>query len=114
MPRAQGFGILPTPDPTIASCISDEDVALGLKRLSDASNISGGRSLPSPLDETLGGRAETISSAASDSEKEEEEEDEEEGFEQPSLPIQQPYNKLEGGKAAQQSMSRKHQKIHNV
>ena len=27
-PRAQGFGILPTADPTIASCISDEDVAL--------------------------------------------------------------------------------------
>ena len=86
MPRAQGFGILPTPDPTIASCISDEDVALELKRLSDASNISGGRSLPSTLDKTLSGRAEATSSATSDSEKEEEEE-EEEGFEQRSLAI---------------------------
>ena len=32
-PRAQGFEILPTPDPTIAICISDEDVALQLMRL---------------------------------------------------------------------------------
>ena len=112
VPRAQGFGILPTPDPTIASCISDEDVALQLMRLGDASNISHGRTSASTLDDTLSGRAEATSSATSDSEEEEEEEEEE--FEQSSLPIQQPHTKLEGGKAAQQSMSRRHQKIHNA
>ena len=111
VPRAQGFGILPTPDPTIASCISDEDVALQLMRLGDASNISHGRTSASTLDDTLSGRAEATSSATSDSEEEEEEEEE---FEQPSLPIQQPHNKLEGGKAAQPLMSRRHQKIHNA
>ena len=117
VPRAQGFGILPTPDPTIASCISDEDVALQLMRLGDASNISHGRTSASTLDDTLSGRAEATSSATSDSEEGEEEgeeEEEEEEFEQPSLPIQQPHNKLEGGKALQQSMSRKHQKNHNA
>ena len=31
VPRAQGFGILPTPDPTIASHIPGEEVALQLK-----------------------------------------------------------------------------------
>ena len=112
VPRAQGFGILPTPDPTIASCISDEDVALQLMRLGDASNISHGRTSASTLDDTLSGRAEATSSATSDSE--EDEEDEEEEFEQSSLPIQQSHTKLEGGKAAQQSMSRRHQKIHSA
>ena len=29
-PRPSGSGIMPTPDPTIASCISDEDVAMQL------------------------------------------------------------------------------------
>ena len=67
MPRKQGFGILPTPDPTIASCISDEDVALQLMRLGDASNISHGRTSASTLDETLSGRADIASSASSES-----------------------------------------------
>ena len=44
--REQGFGILATPDPTIASCISDEDAALQLMRLGEASNISLGRRHP--------------------------------------------------------------------
>ena len=62
-----GIGILPTPDPTIASCISDEDVALQLMRLGDASNISHGRTSASTLDETLSGRADVASSATSES-----------------------------------------------
>ena len=67
MPRKQGFGILPTPDPTIASCISDEDVALQLMRLGDASNISHGRTSASTFDETLSGRADIASSGSSES-----------------------------------------------
>ena len=67
MPRAQGFGILPTPDPTVASCISDEDVALQLMRLGDASNISRGRTSASTLDDALSGRADAASSGTSES-----------------------------------------------
>lgn len=67
IPWGQGIGILPTPDPTIASCISDEDVALQLMRLGDASNISHGRTSASTLDETLSGRADVASSATSES-----------------------------------------------
>ena len=57
--------ILPTPDPTIASCISDEDVALQLMRLGDASNFSHGRTSASTMDDALSGRAEAASSATS-------------------------------------------------
>ncbi len=85
--RVQGFGILPTPDPTIASCISDEDVALQLMRLGDASNFSHGRTSASTLDETLSGRADVASSATSDSDEGSEK------TEQPSLPIPQGHNK---------------------
>lgn len=67
VPWGQGIGILPTPDPTIASCISDEDVALQLMRLGDASIISHGRTSASTLDETLSGRADVASSATSES-----------------------------------------------
>ena len=81
VPRAQGFGILPTPDPTIASCISDEDVALQLMRLGDASNLSHGRTSASTLDETLSGRADIASSATSESDEDSDQ------TEQPSLPI---------------------------
>ena len=105
VPRAQGFGILPTPDPTIASCISDEDVALQLMRLGDASNISHGRTSASTLDDTLSGRADAASSATSDS-------DEEEESEEPSLPAQKPPSKFGAGTASQLSMSRQYQK-HN-
>lgn len=65
--RSQNFGILPTPDPTVASCISDEDVALQLMRLGDTSNISHGRTSASTLDDALSGRADVASSATSDS-----------------------------------------------
>ncbi|KAI5306299.1 hypothetical protein KEM56_001513 [Ascosphaera pollenicola] len=50
-PYAQGAPILPTPDPTIASCISDEDVAVQLLRLHDASNFSHGRKSASTYDD---------------------------------------------------------------
>ncbi|KAL8916265.1 MAG: hypothetical protein Q9208_008620 [Pyrenodesmia sp. 3 TL-2023] len=74
-PRPQAFGILPTPDPTVASCISDEDVALQLMRLGDASNISHGRTSASTLDDALSGRAEIASSATSDSDEDSEDGD---------------------------------------
>lgn len=80
VPRGQGFGILPTPDPTIASCISDEDVALQLMRLGDASNLSHGRTSASTLDDALSSRANVASSATSESG------DEGEPTEQPPLP----------------------------
>ncbi|KAI4119548.1 MAG: hypothetical protein LQ345_000545 [Seirophora villosa] len=70
VPRPQAFGILPTPDPTVASCISDEDVALQLMRLGDASNISHGRTSASTLDDALSGRADAASSVTSDSDEE--------------------------------------------
>ncbi|KAL8698791.1 MAG: hypothetical protein Q9224_001693 [Gallowayella concinna] len=70
--KPQAFGILPTPDPTVASCISDEDVALQLMRLGDASNISHGRTSTSTLDDALSGRAEIASSASSDGDDESE------------------------------------------
>ncbi|MCJ1308976.1 hypothetical protein MMC25_002631 [Agyrium rufum] len=78
--RPSGVGIMPTPDPTIASCISDEDVALQLMRLGDASNISHGRTSASTLDDAFSGRADAASSATSDSG------DESDTTEQPPLP----------------------------
>ncbi|KAI9676759.1 MAG: hypothetical protein M1829_002854 [Trizodia sp. TS-e1964] len=69
---ARGFpipplGILPTPDPTIASCISDEDVAIQLMRLGDTSNISNGtRHSGSTLDDAFSGVADAASSSNGD------------------------------------------------
>jgi hypothetical protein len=76
-PRVSGPGILPTPDPTIASCISDEDVAMQLIRLGDASNFSHGRTSASTLDDAFSGAADAASStgATSDGEDFSEEED---------------------------------------
>lgn len=72
-------GILPTPDPTIASCISDEDVAMQLIRLGDASNFSHGRNSTSTLDDAFSGAADASSStgATSDGEFSENEDDNE-------------------------------------
>ena len=71
-------GILPTPDPTVGSCVSEEDkdVALQLMRLGDMSNISHGRTSASTLDDTFSGKADAASStgATSDSESDGEEE----------------------------------------
>ncbi|KAI9671485.1 MAG: hypothetical protein M1817_003536 [Caeruleum heppii] len=76
-------GILPTPDPTVASCISDEDVAIQLMRLGDTSNISNGtRNSASTLDDGFSGVADAASSTGGSS-------DDESGSEttsQPTLP----------------------------
>ena len=83
LPRTRGPPILPTPDPTIASCISDEDVALQLMRLGDTSNISHGRTSASTLDDAFSGRADAASSVTSESE-------ESENADQPVLPPHHP------------------------
>jgi hypothetical protein len=60
-------GILPTPDPTVGSVISDEDVAFQLMRLGDASNYSThGRTSTSTLDDAMSGKAAASSSEESD------------------------------------------------
>lgn len=68
-PGYAGHRILPTPDPTVASCISDEDVARQLIALGDASNFSHGRTSASTLDDAFSGVADAASStgATSDS-----------------------------------------------
>jgi len=104
VPRLQGLGILPTPDPTIASCISDEDVALQLMRLGDASNISHGRTSASTMDETLSGRADIASSATSDSDEESDQ------IEQPPLPMPLGHQKQQGGRTLQSNGTRKQHK----
>ncbi len=66
-----GPGVLPTPDPTVSSCISDEDVAIQLMRLGDASNLSHTtRHSTSTVDDSMSGAAEIASSvdASSDGE----------------------------------------------
>ena len=104
MPRGSGFGILPTPDPTIASCISDEDVALQLMRLGDASNISHGRTSTSTLDDALSGRADVASSASSESG------DVSDTTEQPSLPQPSVQPKLETSPTILSGSIKRHQK----
>ncbi|KAJ5159697.1 uncharacterized protein N7482_006701 [Penicillium canariense] len=74
--RVSGPGILPTPDPTIASCISDEDVAMQLIRLGDASNFSHGRTSASTLDDAFSGAADAASSTGATSDGDDFSEDE--------------------------------------
>ncbi|TLD21553.1 hypothetical protein PspLS_08911 [Pyricularia sp. CBS 133598] len=71
-------GILPTPDPTVGSCMSEEDkdVAIQLMRLGEISNISHGRTSASTLDDTFSGRADAASSAGATSDADSESEDE--------------------------------------
>lgn len=71
-PRRSNGGILPTPEPTVGSVISDEDVALQLMRLGDASNMSHGRTSTSTVDDALSGKAEAASSEEESDEDEEE------------------------------------------
>jgi hypothetical protein len=77
-PTGNNSGVLPTPDPTVGSCMSEEDkdVALQLMRLGEMSNISHGRTSASTLDDTFSGRADTASSTGATSENESESEDE--------------------------------------
>ncbi|KAH8891395.1 hypothetical protein GQ53DRAFT_782074 [Thozetella sp. PMI_491] len=75
---APGMGMMPTPDPTVGSCMSEEDkdVAIQLMRLGEMSNISHGRTSASTLDDTFSGRADAASStgATSDADSDSEEE----------------------------------------
>lgn len=66
---SNGAGILPTPDPTIGSCVSEEDkdVAIQLMRLGEMSNISHGRTSASTLDDTFSGKADVASSTGATS-----------------------------------------------
>lgn len=66
-----GTGILPTPDPTVASCISDEDVARTLIALGDLSNYSHGRTSNSTVDDTFSGAADAASSTGATSDSDE-------------------------------------------
>ncbi|KAI9790344.1 MAG: hypothetical protein M1833_001945 [Piccolia ochrophora] len=76
-------GILPTPDPTVASCISDEDVAIQLMRLGDASNLSHGtRNSASTADDGFSGAADVASSTGATSESD----GETDATEHPTLP----------------------------
>ncbi|KAI0471617.1 hypothetical protein GGR56DRAFT_667547 [Xylariaceae sp. FL0804] len=73
-----GTGVLPTPDPTIGSCVSEEDkdVAIQLMRLGEMSNISHGRTSASTLDDTFSGKAEATSSTGATSDADTGSEDE--------------------------------------
>ncbi|KAI2615951.1 hypothetical protein GGR54DRAFT_256639 [Hypoxylon sp. NC1633] len=73
-----GSGILPTPDPTIGSCVSEEDkdVAIQLMRLGEMSNISHGRTSASTLDDTFSGKADAASSTGATSDAESDSENE--------------------------------------
>ncbi|KAI0884261.1 uncharacterized protein GGS22DRAFT_21243 [Annulohypoxylon maeteangense] len=73
-----GSGILPTPDPTIGSCVSEEDkdVAIQLMRLGEMSNISHGRTSASTLDDTFSGKADVASSTGATSDADSESESE--------------------------------------
>ena len=62
-------GLLPTPDPTIGSVISDEDVALQLMRLGDATNFSQGRTSTSTIDDSLSGKADVSTDGETDVEE---------------------------------------------
>lgn len=59
-------GVLPTPDPTVGSAISDEDVALQLMRLGDPMAFSHGRTSTSTVDDALSGKADAASSDEED------------------------------------------------
>lgn len=74
-PARSSNGILPTPDPTVGSVISDEDVALQLMRLGDPSAFSMGRTSTSTVDDALSGKAEAPSSDEEDEDTEDEGDD---------------------------------------
>lgn len=69
-------GTLATPDPTVGSCMSEEDkdVAMQLMRLGDISNVSHGRTSASTLDDTFSRNADAASSTGATSEGESESE----------------------------------------
>ena len=69
---------MPTPDPTVGSAISDEDVALQLMRLGDPMAFSHGRTSTSTVDDALSGWADAASTNGEDGEDDEDEETDEE------------------------------------
>lgn len=73
------MGILATPDPTVGSCMSEEDkdVAMQLMRLGDISNVSHGRTSASTLDDTFSRNADAASSTGATSDGESDSEAEE-------------------------------------
>ncbi|GAM89024.1 hypothetical protein ANO11243_070580 [Dothideomycetidae sp. 11243] len=81
-PRRSGGVILPTPEPTVGSVISDEDVALQLMRLGDMANMSHGRTSTSTMDDALSGKADAASS-----EEDSEDNDDELALPGPRYPI---------------------------
>lgn len=92
--RHSGSGglVFPTPDPTVGSVISDEDVARQLMRLGDASNISShGRHSTSTLDDAFSGKAEAASSSE---ESDYASENEDHGL--PPLPYNDPVHNVAG------------------
>ncbi|KAI5368005.1 Putative zn(2)-C6 fungal-type DNA-binding domain-containing protein [Septoria linicola] len=93
-------GVLPTPDPTIGSVISDEDVALQLMRLGDPTAFSHGRTSTSTIDDALSGKADAASS-----EEDSEEEGDDDG--ETKLPAVPAFSKEDVGPA------RKKQRIMN-
>ena len=68
------MSMMPTPDPTVGSCMSEEDkdVAIQLMRLGEMSNVSQGRTSASTLDDTFSGRADAASSTGATSDMESE------------------------------------------
>lgn len=88
-PHPSGRGnrrILPTPDHTTASAMSDEDVAYQLMRLGDPSNFSNqGRTSTSTINDAWSNKVADDSSVDENYSSEEDEEDDEE-----SLPTRQP------------------------
>jgi Fungal Zn(2)-Cys(6) binuclear cluster domain len=70
-------GTLPTPDPTVGSCVSEEDkdVALQLMRLGEMTNNSHGRTSASTLDDAFSGRADAASTTEATSDAESDSED---------------------------------------
>ena len=82
---------MPTPDPTVGSAISDEDVALQLMRLGDPMAFSHGRTSTSTVDDALSGKADAASSDG------DEDDDSEEDEENARLPAVLPFSKSEQG-----------------
>lgn len=73
-----GMGMMPTPDPTVGSCMSEEDkdVAIQLMRLGELNNMSHGRTSASTVDDTFSGKADAASSTGATSDADSGSEDE--------------------------------------
>ena len=119
-------GVLPTPDPTVASCISDEDVARTLMALGDASNYSHGQTSNSTVDDTFSGAADAASSTGATSDSEDDSEDdgglpkhrkslnvEDDDYEQEGL-IKSEYDEYEGAPKTKKIKTKMHDGPTNI